>query len=295
MLLSGAAPAGAAQKCNGSAALCDRTFDRVVLPATHNSMSAASLGWSIPNQPDDVAAQLRHGIRGLLLDTHYGHPDGTATVVTDKKRTSRSKAYLCHEACEIGATPLIDVLRQIRAFLRKNPDNVLLIDQEDYIRPRDFAREVKKAGLLPYVYRGSTGIRWPTLSQMIAARQQVVMLAEHRAKGVSWYHLDYDGIVQETNYNWPTADLIIEPAKWEASCAPNRGGDKGSLFLLNHWSPPLAPRPAESAVVNATDTIVGRALECRKLRGRIPTIVAVDMYRSGGLFPAVRKLNSLLK
>jgi hypothetical protein len=292
-----ALPAAAAtQKCNGSASLCNRTFDDVVLPATHNSMSAASLGWSIPNQPDDVAGQLKAGIRGLLLDTHYGHDDGTGKIITDKTKTSKSKAYLCHEACEIGATPLIDVLRDIRDFLKKNPSNVLLIDQEDYITPKDFAAEVKKAGLLKYVYTGKTGKKWPTLRTMIAGRSQVVMLAEHVVKGgPSWYHLDYTGIVQETNYNWATPDLITEPAQWKSSCAPNRGGSKGALFLLNHWSPPVAPKPAESAVVNATDTIVGRALECRKVRGRMPTIVAVDMYRSGGLFPAVKKLNAMLK
>ena len=221
-----AAPASAAtQKCNGAASLCDRAFDHVVLPATHNSMSAASLGWAIPNQPVDVAAQLKDGIRGLLLDTHYGHDDGTGKIITDKKKTSKSKTYLCHEACEIGATPLVDVLRDIRDFLKKSPDNVLLIDQEDYITPRDFAAQVKKAGLLKYVYQGKTSAsKWPTLRAMIASHQQVVMLAEHVAKGVSWYHLDYDGIVQETDYNWDTPDLITEPAKWEASCAPNRGG-----------------------------------------------------------------------
>jgi hypothetical protein len=284
----------AALKCNGAASLCDRPFDEVVLPATHNSMSAASLNWGAPNQPVDIPTQLRDGIRGLLIDTHYGHPDANGKVITDKKKTSRSRAYLCHEACEIGATPLVDALRDIRDFLRASPSNVLLIDQEDYITPRDFAAAVKKAGLLKYVYRGSTK-KWPTLREMIGSHQQVVMLAEHVAKGVSWYHLDYAGIVQETNYNWATPDLITAPANWEASCAPNRGGTRGSLFLLNHWSPPVAPKPEESAVVNATKTLVGRALECRKARGRMPTIVAVDMYRSGGLFPAVRKLNALLR
>jgi hypothetical protein len=228
VLVVPASAGAAAVKCNGSASLCDRTFNHVVLPATHNSMSAASLGWAIPNQPVDIAAQLGDGIRGLLIDTHYGHDDGTGKIITDKKKTSRSKTYLCHEACEIGATPLIDVLRDIRDFLKKNPNNVLLIDQEDYITPRDFAAQVKKAGLLPYVYRGKTGSKWPTLRQMIASRGQVVMLAEHVAKGVSWYHLDYDGIVQETDYNWETPDLITEPAKWEASCAPNRGGTRSS-------------------------------------------------------------------
>jgi hypothetical protein len=37
---------------------------------------------------------------------------------------------------------------------------------------------------------------------------------------------------------------------------------------------------------------VGRATACRELRGLIPTIVAVDMFRSGGLFEAVRRLNA---
>jgi hypothetical protein len=225
-------------------------------------MSAESLGWAIPNQPTDNATQQRDGVRGLLIDTHYGHDDGTGKIITDKKKTSRSSAYLCHEACEIGATPLVDVLRDIRNFLKGSPNNVLLIDQEDYITPRDFAVAVKKAGLLKYVYRGPTAARkWPTLRQMIATHGQVVMLAEHVAKGVSWYHLDYDGIVQETNYNWETPDLITEPANWKASCAPNRGGVKGSLFLMNHWSPPVAPKPETSAVVNATNTLGVRGVE----------------------------------
>jgi hypothetical protein len=43
--------------------------------------------------------------------------------------------------------------------------------------------------------------------------------------------------------------------------------------------------------VNATNTIVGRATTCRNVRGRLPTIVAVDMFQSGGLLEAVRQLN----
>jgi hypothetical protein len=51
VLAATAAPAHAALSCNGSSKLCSRTFDKVVLPATHNSMSAAALGFQIPNQP----------------------------------------------------------------------------------------------------------------------------------------------------------------------------------------------------------------------------------------------------
>ncbi|MEA2479112.1 MAG: hypothetical protein QOJ07_1034 [Thermoleophilaceae bacterium] len=294
LALAGPAVAATAKSCNGSRTLCDRPFNRVVLPATHNSMSAASLGWSIPNQSVDIPTQLRYGIRGLLIDTHYGHPDSSGKIVTDKEKTAESGLYLCHELCEIGATPLVDVLGQISAFLDAHPDNVLLIDQEDYISPADFAEAVSQSGLLRHVYKGATGARWPTLRTMISKGQQVVMLAEHTAGFVPWYHLDYDGIVQETPYNWDKPAQITKRSNWKKSCAPNRGGSKGSLFLMNHWSPPVAPKPSQSKVVNDADTLVGRALACRKRRGLMPTIVAVDMFRSGGLFPAVRKLNALL-
>ncbi|MDX6637925.1 MAG: hypothetical protein QOJ01_1436, partial [Solirubrobacterales bacterium] len=46
--LASAQPLG---HCNLDASLCSRPFNDVVLPATHNSMSAQSLGWHLPNQP----------------------------------------------------------------------------------------------------------------------------------------------------------------------------------------------------------------------------------------------------
>ena len=49
LAVAGAAPAAATgpRPCNGDPSLCGRTLDRVVLPATHNSMSNAAAGWSI--------------------------------------------------------------------------------------------------------------------------------------------------------------------------------------------------------------------------------------------------------
>jgi hypothetical protein len=298
-LMTATAAAAAPRTCNGSESLCGRAFNRVVLPATHNSMSAASLGFQIPNQPVGIPDQLKAGIRGFLLDTHYGRrmADGSVATDDDGKGTQGKRGlYLCHVVCQIGATPLTSVLRSMRDYVRKHPGTVLLIDNEDYITPRDFAGAVKKSGLLKYVYRGKPGPKWPTLRTMIKRHQQVVMLAEHRAAGVPWYHLDYAGIVQETAYTWDPATLITDPANWTASCAANRGGTRGSLFLMNHWSPPTprpAPDPVADAEVNDKDVLVGRALACRAARGLMPTIVAVDQFRTGGLFPAVQELNAV--
>jgi hypothetical protein len=299
-----ASPASAATKkgpstCNGAKALCARTFDQVVLPGSHNAMSAESLGWKIPNQQVPMPAQLQYGVRALLFDTHYGRKQADGQVLTDDDgsvTTGTRGTYFCHEFCQIGATPLVAGLKGITTWLKKHPDNVLAIVNEDYVTPKDFAKAMKQSGLERFVYRGKAGPKWPTLAKMIATRQQVVVLAEHKAKGVPWYHLAYEGIVQETGYSWATPDLLTVPANWPASCAPNRGGTKGSLFLMNHWSPPtppMVPDPVASGAVNAKDVLVGRAEACRTVRGRLPSIVAVDQAKIGGLIAAVKQLNGV--
>jgi hypothetical protein len=291
-----AAPAAAAVpvRCNGEARLCDRTLDRAVLAATHNSMSAQSLGWAIPNQQVGIPEQLSAGVRGLLIDTYYAHRGPDGQLVTDPAPVPGSGLYLCHVSCAIGATPLIDSLRSIRAFLRANPSNVIVIVNEDYTRPEDFARVVRRSGLIRHVYRGQLGPRWPTLGKLIRRGKQVVMTTQGDGGRFRWYRAAYRGLLQETPYTWATPELLTDQARWPASCQPNRGGTTGGMFLLNHWSPPLAPSPATSAVVNSTQTLVGRASVCRFVRGRWPTLLAVDMFQSGGLFEAVRQLNAAI-
>ncbi len=297
LVLPTAAQARTPKRCNGGA-LCARTFDQVVLAGSHNAMSAQSLGWRIPNQQVDIPAQLRFGIRALLFDTHYGRPQPDGTVVTDDDGTATGGPrglYLCHQLCQLGSTPLVAGLRAIRTFLHAHPNNVLTIVNEDYITPADFVGAMKASGLAGHVYRGSTR-HWPTLAKMISRRQQVVVLAEHRAGRAGWYHLAYHGILQETPYTWKQPGLITRRARWRASCVPNRGARTGSLFLMNHWSPPVPPQVPDlfaSAAVNARRVLVGRAKACRRARGRLPSIVAVDQVRAGDLLAAVGTLNAL--
>jgi hypothetical protein len=294
--LAAAAPAAARLPlpCNGDPHLCDRTLDRVVLPATHNSMSNAAGGFQFPNQQVGIPAQLSAGVRGFLIDTYYAHPGADGKLVTDTTPAPGDQLYLCHVACALGADRLVDQLRAIRRFLDDHPRNVLLFINEDYTRPEDFAREVRRSGLRRHVYGGKLASRWPTLRRLIRTRRQVIMLSQGDTGPVRWYHNGYAGLLQETPYNWNTPNLLTDPSLWPASCQPNRGGTTGGLFLMNHWSPPFAPSPAGSAVVNATDTLVGRARVCRFLRKRMPTLIAVDMFQSGGLFEAVRRLNAEL-
>lgn len=288
-------------RCNGQKVLCDRPFNEIVLPAAHNAMSSQSLGWILPNQSIAIPEQLDYGVRGFLVDTHYGRLRDDGTVVTDDGLNRPDSdgplgTYFCHVYCEIGASKLAPALRQITKWIRNHPNNVLLIENEDYVTPKDFAAAVRRSGLIDFVYEGPTD-RWPTARKMIRTRQNVVMLADNDAGDIPWYHRTYQGILQETPYNFNQPSLLTDPANWEASCGPNRGDVTGSMFLMNHWSPPTAPAVPDleaSGRVNARSVIEGRALECAEVRDRLPSIIAVDQVTAGDLLGAVRDLNSIV-
>jgi hypothetical protein len=282
-------------RCNGQKVLCNQPFNEVVLAGAHNAMSTESLGWVLPNQSIAIPDQLDLGIRAFLVDTYYGTLGEDGIVTNASAGNPDARTYLCHVYCQLGSSRLAPMLRQVRKFLRKHPHNVLLIDNEDYISPAAFARAMKRSRLLDFVYRGPTDV-WPTLRQMIRSRQQIVMLADNDAGNYDWYHRTYQGILQETPYTFETTGQLTDSRNWEASCGPNRGDVTGSMFLMNHWSPPTAPAKPDlekSAQVNARSVIVGRAEKCAQVRGRLPSIIAADQVTAGDLIGAVRDLNGI--
>jgi hypothetical protein len=303
-------------ECNGSAALCGRSFDEIVLPGAHNAMAAADIGgWMFPSHERGIESQLRDGIRALLIDAHYGTPLGGAvrTDLEDEAAARRKyeavigaegvdaamrirdrlvgepegprAPYLCHAFCELGAQPLTPVLGQVRDFLVQHPGEVLLIVVEDNVAPADIATAFEESGLLELVYQGAAQPPWPTLGEMLATDQRVVVLAENDASGVPWYHLSTQ-VMQETPYAFHAPD--------EFSCEPNRGGTKGSLFLVNHWieSAP-APKPSNAAIVNERGFLLRRVQHCEATRGKKATVIAVDFYRTGDVVEVAAMLNRI--
>ncbi|MFI5007964.1 MAG: hypothetical protein ACHQKZ_11015, partial [Solirubrobacterales bacterium] len=312
------APAGRppSDACNGAPELCGRRLDAVVFPAAHNAMSAADItDWLFPQQEKGISGQLEDGIRALLLDVHYGSPveervktdldreassreklekavgkEGLAAVMRIRARLAGKEEgpralYLCHGFCEIGATPFRAALERIYEFLVLNPDEVLLLVVEDYVSPQDLAAAFAESGLEDLVYRGPAREPWPTLREMLDGRQRVLVLTESGQPGVPWIHPAFE-VMQETPYHFG------QPG--ELSCAPNRGGTSGSLFLMNNWIDTTpAPRPSNAAIVNGYDALLARARQCQAERGRMPTLLAVDFYRTGALFRVARTLNGL--
>jgi hypothetical protein len=302
--------------CNGAAELCGRRLDEIVLPGTHNAMSAADVPeWLFPQQERGIRGQLEDGIRALLLDVHYGVPvEGRVKTDLDNETASREKfekavgkegldaalrirdrlagkpegprgLYLCHGFCELGAVPLADALEAIHEFLVHYPGEVLVLVIEDYVSPSDLAASFAESGLDGFVYRGAAGPAWPTLREMIDSRQRVVVLTESGRPGVDWLHPAFE-VMQETPYSFK------QPS--ELSCAPNRGGTSGALFLMNNWIDTTpAPKPSNAAIVNAYEALLARARRCQAERGKLPTVLAVDFYRTGAVVRAARALNGL--
>jgi hypothetical protein len=312
--------------CNGHDDLCDRPLDQVVLPATHNAMSAPAPGKFSSQQDAPIADQFADGVRGLLIDTHYADrlPNGRLRTDFGSREELRRQAeqdglnpdavdaalrirerlgfagegergmYLCHTFCELGGTALEPVLDDLRDFLVAHPNQVLVVINQDYVTPEDFVAAVEDAGLGEFVYRGPVSDGWLTLREMIDTGQRVVFLAENRAGSAPWYHPAYEGITQETPYSFSNVEQLTDSAKLPASCEPNRGPAGAPLFLVNHWiTTDPAPLPSNAAKVNAYDALLRRTRECRRLRRHLPNLVAVDFYRRGDLFRVVDTLNGV--
>lgn len=293
--------------CNGSTELCGRPFDQVTLPGTHNSMSNAEEGWTKPNQTYSISGQLSRGVRAMLIDTYYGKRTPDGKLIENVRREDRDQPgvdmYLCHEFCVWGATRLVDELGRVKAFLDAHPREVMVFVNQAGVTPDDFAKAVEQSGLVDLVYRGPTTEAWPTLGEMIAGKQRVVMLSEGNTGDVPWYHAAYDGTLRETPYNWPAMkgglEDLTDPARLAESCRPGRGGESGPLFLMNHWvsgnqHETVTPDPAAAEVVNRKDVVVRRARACEQRRGIKPTILAVDFFGAGDVVGAARELNRVV-
>ena len=312
--------------CNGHRELCGKPLDQVVLPATHNSMAVPLPGWYSAEQEAPIGEQLRDGIRGLLIDTHYADllpngrvrteigsrsklrkvagEDGVSPESVDSALRIRDRVgfsgegergmYLCHTLCEIGATRLDSVLRDLHDFLVANPDEFVVVVNQDYVTPEDFTGAVEDADLGGLAYRGPVDGDWPTLREAIDRGWRVLFLAENKAGAAPWYHLAYGRIVEETPYDFGSARALTDPARLAKTCQPNRGPEGAPLFLVNHWvtTAPL-PRPSDAAKVNARDALLRRLRECERIRDHLPSLVAVNFYRRGDLFGVVDTLNGV--
>ena len=308
-------PAEEIAACNGMAELCDRRLDQVVLAGTHNSMSAADRpGWFFANQTRPIPRQLADGIRLLMIDPHYGVVDGQGRVRTDLQRegTTRNRVagelgveavraaerlagrldvvpadgereiFLCHTLCELGAERMRSTLTELRGFLERNPSEVVAVYVESSVDPSDVEAEFEEAGLEPYLATLPRDGELPTLRELIADNERLIVLDEDDGGGAPWYQPAFLFL----------RDTRIDTVKRSATaCVPGRGTPESPLLLLNHWIDRFPPPASANAAAGDRRTLLRRVRACRERLGQPANMIAVDFYERGDLLPTVAELN----
>jgi hypothetical protein len=308
--------AGAAVGCNGSLELCRRRLGEVAFATTHNSYAAADEpGWLFANQRYGIAKQLRDGIRGFLIDIHYGAPDpGSGRIRTDLEAegSSRNKVarelspaalraadrlvgragvgrpegerrpYLCHTLCELGAEPLDEQLELFSTFLAAYPRDVVVLFIEPYVPVDEVERALEETGLLDQAAELQRDEPLPTLRELVRAKTRLIVLAEEDGGTRPWY-LPGFSFAQDTPLGARTGA--------ELRCAPNRGDADSPLFLVNHWIDTFPPSPTRNERIGA-DYLSERLSRCERSRRLAPNLIAVDFYERTDVVGIAAKLNT---
>jgi hypothetical protein len=304
--------------CNGHVELCDKPFDQVVIPASHNSMSIADGTWFLAEQPKDMVESLDDGIRGLLVDTWYGQATDNGRAITGDKslaaaerelvstygqsvadsvqrtidRVRRAEVigdeepFFCHTVCELGATPMAPTMQRLNTWMDNNPRDVVVLFIQDTVTPADTAAVLREAGLVDKAYVHPAGADWPTLRQMIDSNKRLVVLMENEGGGTEYpyLHQGFD-LVQDTEYTFQSAE--------DFTCTLKRGKPDSPLLSINHWLASFQRLVSNAEEVNAYPVLKARVDECLQERGRTPSMIAVNWYDRGDLFQVVDELNGV--
>ena len=122
-----------ARFCNGMAILCERTYDDVTFPETHNSFATHDDGIYYPasNHATGLQSQWDAGMRAFMLDTHY------ATQLEE----SAGEVMFCHgdedrgfSPCQYGSVEPSEWLGLLYDEMEANPDDVVTLLIENHVQ-----------------------------------------------------------------------------------------------------------------------------------------------------------------
>ena len=118
-----------------------------------------------PAQRKSIRAQLDDTIRALMLEVH--DRDGSLA--------------LCLGDCQGGSVAFGSGLDEVRAFLSDNPRDVVTLIVENHVAADRVAAGLDQAGLGAFLLAQTLDAPWPTLRQMIARGERLVVFVDDAA------------------------------------------------------------------------------------------------------------------
>jgi hypothetical protein len=277
------------EPCNGTAALCQRTYDAVSYPTTHGAIAYSLPPFACPAQTLSIRVQLEHGIRAFDLEAY---PSSSPTD------GGPSALDVCLNSCPLGALPASVALQDVSSFLAANPREVVTLLVEGGVQAPLLQSALAAEGLDQMAFSKATSDPWPTLDAMIATGKRVVVLADVTGTAPPWM-LPLWTYVSETGRTFTTVSSM--------TCDITRGPPNAPLFLLNQFlvdgeagapssdgGQPLSAGcddPSLAHVVNADPFFTNRVTVCTQVHGKEPTFVSVDDFQDGVLLNLVPTLN----
>lgn len=288
--------------CNSSLALCDRPYDEVAFPGTHNSFSNLAQGYTsaVANHYTSISDQLERGIRVINIDVH-----GTSPTVC------HSSAALRGTGCALGARTLEEVLYEISDWTCSNPYEVLTLTFESHVEWKALWSVFESTGVeaLTYVHDADqTG--WPTLREMIVSGRRIVVFVENKSEDslpapeFAWTQLAHAQVAGGPGYGADSVEQLMNETRCDFA-DPNR-----PFFLLEHfandrsdprWLSGGNPDIAEEA--NSYNNLSRRVFECLDAWTRLHqgakkgtiNFVSLDFSEKhvGALLRVVDQLNGL--
>ena len=149
---------------------------------------------------------------------------------------------------------MIGFLVTIRRFLEVNPDQVIILFDEDYVAERDLQSAFQQAGLFSYLATLHRGQPLPTLGQLIRSGHKVLVFAQKPPSASYPWDMDAFTWIQDTPLGARTAAQF--------SCRLNRGLSTNPLLMMNDWADVFPPRPSPNLPLVTRRFILHRARQC---------------------------------
>jgi hypothetical protein len=310
--------------CNGYIELCLQPIDQVIWPAAHNAMSSSAYNFLGAEHTITIPDQLNAGARFLMLDAYYGYDDNGIVRTNlaggvDRKKLEQERGpdavrsldrvgaltgtadtsgkkqdvYFCHDLCELGAIKASDVFSGVKDFLDRNLTDVVILDMEDYIQPKDMKQALDDAGLGPRLLTLTPAqLKTKTLGDLVTPKhkkdtdqpRRLIVVSEKHG-GVEKFMPKTYSLFQETPYTFTSIN--------EFNCKPNRGGANKPLLLINHWlRPDGPPDPTAANQVNSRTVLTKRFEQCINRRKKLPNAIAVDFTAIGDFYSTMNRFNA---